>query len=535
MTDTTPDPSPAALRDAALSSKVWPFEEARRLLKRYESGAPAKGHVLLETGYGASGLPHIGTFGEVARTSMVRHAFSLLSDIPTRLVCFSDDMDGLRKVPTNLPNQDMLAQHLGKPLSAIPDPFGTHDSFAAHNIARLRDFLDHFGFDYELASATECYGSGRFDATLLKILRHYDKIREVILPTLGEERRKTYSPFLPVSPATGRVLQGPLLDRDVEAGTVTYADEDGAPFTVPVTGGHVKCQWKVDWAMRWDALDVDYEMAGKDLIESVKLSSQIRRILGGRPPEGFSYELFLDDKGEKISKSKGNGLTVDEWLDYANPQSLALYMYQSPRKAKKLYFDVIPKAVDEYYAHLATYPAQDAEARLKNPAWHVHLGDVPRVELPVSFNLLLNLVSAAHAPDKATLWGFVDRYRPGATAASHPALDALMDGALAYYRDFVAPTKSFRAPTKTEHAAMQDLLTRLDSLPDDADAETIQTEVYAAGKAQDFTNLRDWFRALYECLLGQSQGPRFGGFAALYGLENTKVLIRDALAGKTPG
>jgi len=530
MTDMSPD----ALRDSALNSKAWPFEEARRILKRYEAGAPDKGHVLLETGYGASGLPHMGTFGEVARTSMVRHAFSLMSDIPTRLVCFSDDMDGLRKVPSNLPNQDMLAQHLGKPLSSIPDPFGTHDSFAAHNNARLRAFLDRFGFDYEFVSATDCYTSGRFDATLLNILRHYDEIREVILPTLGEERRRTYSPFLPLSPSTGKVLQVPLLDKDVEAGAVTYADEDGTPFTVPVTGGHVKCQWKVDWAMRWDALDVDYEMAGKDLIESVNLSSRIRRILGGRPPEGFSYELFLDDKGEKISKSKGNGLTVDEWLDYANPQSLALYMFQSPRRAKKLYFDVIPKAVDEYYAHLAAYPGQSVEERLKNPAWHVHLGDVPQVQLPVSFNLLLNLVSAAHAPDKATLWGFVARYSPGATPDNHPELDALMDGALAYYRDFVAPTKSFRAPTEIERAAMEDLLARLDSLPQDAEAETIQSEVYAAGKAQDFANLRDWFKALYECLLGQSQGPRFGGFAALYGLENTKTLIRDALAGKTP-
>lgn len=490
--------------------------------------------MLFETGYGPSGLPHMGTFGEVVRTSMVRHAFSLLSDIPTKLICFSDDMDGLRKVPTNIPNQDAMAAHLGKPLSMVPDPFGSHESFAAHNNARLCAFLDQFGFDYEFRSATDCYRSGAMDATLLKILRNYEKVINVVLPTLGEERRKTYCPFLPLSPKTGAVLQVPLEDMDADAGTVTFRDEDGALFTVPVTGGHVKCQWKVDWAMRWDALDVDYEMAGKDLIESVKLSSAIRRILGSRPPEGFNYELFLDEKGEKISKSKGNGLTIEEWLAYASPESLSLYMFQAPRKAKKLYFDVIPKTVDEYYSFVEKFHGEDAEAQLKNPAWHVHLGDVPQFNLPVSFSLLLNLVSASHAHDKAALWGFVSRYAPGASAQSHPELDRLMGYALRYYKDFVAPTKSFRAPTDMERAALCDLLERLGRLPLDADAQTIQTEVYESGKSQPFDTLRDWFKALYETLLGQSQGPRFGGFVALYGLENTKTLIADVLAGKSP-
>jgi len=519
-----------------MASKAWPFEEARRILDRL-GHAPAKERteVIFETGYGPSGLPHIGTFAEVARTSMVRHAFSLLSDRPTRLICFSDDMDGLRKVPGNLPDQDMLEAHLGKPLSRIPDPFGTHESFSAHNNARLRAFLDRFGFDYEFFSATDCYTSGRFDATLRKILERYDEIIAVVLPTLGPERRKTYCPFLPVSPKTGAVLQVPLEDRDPDAGSVTFRDEAGELFTAPVTGGHVKCQWKVDWAMRWDALGVDYEMAGKDLIESVKLSSKIRRILGSQPPEGFSYELFLDEKGEKISKSKGNGLTIDEWLAYAGSETLSFYMFQSPRKAKKLYFDIIPKTVDEYYAHLAKYPDQPIEERLRNPVYHVHEGAAPEIELPVSFNLLLNLVSAAHAPDKGTLWGFVERYASGVTAETHPEIDRLMDYALRYYADFVAPTKRFRAPDGRERAAMKDLLDRLDTLDDSADGETIQAEVYAAGKAHDFPTLRDWFRALYETLLGQSQGPRFGSFAALYGLANTKSLIRSALAGELAG
>ena len=357
---------------AARASNAWPFQQAEKLLKRLDGRVPDKGHVLFETGYGPSGLPHLGTFGEVARTTMVMHAFRALSDMPIKLICFSDDMDGLRKVPTNVPNQDMLAEHLGKPLTQVPDPFGTHASFGAHNNAKLQLFLDRFGFDYQFCSATDCYTAGRFDDTLLKILRAYDKVIKVILPTLGEERRQTYCPFLPISPKSGHVLQVPLVDRDADAGTVTFTDEDGADFTVPVTGGHVKCQWKVDWAMRWDALDVDYEMAGKDLIESVKLSSIIRRILGGVPPEGFSYELFLDEKGEKISKSRGNGLTIEEWLTYASPQSLSLYMYQSPRKAKRLYFDVIPKAVDEYYTHLAKYADQDDADKLANPVWHIH-------------------------------------------------------------------------------------------------------------------------------------------------------------------
>nr|WP_307725807.1 lysine--tRNA ligase [Iodidimonas gelatinilytica] len=416
----------------------------------------------------------------------------------------------------------------------VPDPFGSHESFAAHNNARLCAFLDQFGFDYEFRSATDCYRSGAMDATLLKILRNYEKVINVVLPTLGEERRKTYCPFLPLSPKTGAVLQVPLEEMDADAGTVTFRDADGALFTVPVTGGHVKCQWKVDWAMRWDALDVDYEMAGKDLIDSVKLSSAIRRILGSRPPEGFNYELFLDEKGEKISKSKGNGLTIEEWLAYASPESLSLYMFQAPRKAKKLYFDVIPKTVDEYYSFVEKFHGEDAEAQLKNPAWHVHLGDVPQFNLPVSFSLLLNLVSASHAHDKAALWGFVSRYAPGASAQSHPELDRLMGYALRYYKDFVAPTKSFRAPTDMERAALCDLLERLDRLPLDADAQTIQTEVYESGKSQPFDTLRDWFKALYETLLGQSQGPRFGGFVALYGLENTKTLIADVLAGKSP-
>jgi len=530
------DPLAAEMIEAARESKAWPFEEARKLIKRFEKdGAPDV--VLFETGYGPSGLPHIGTFGEVARTSMVRHAFQVLTGLPTRLICFSDDMDGLRKVPDNVPNRETMEAYIGLPLSKVPDPFSDkHESFAAHNNLRLRRFLDRFGFDYEFYSATTCYQSGRFDDTLLKMLAVYDKVMDVILPTLGEERRKTYSPFLPVCPRTGRVLQVPMVARDVEAGTITYEDPDtGERVETPVTGGRVKCQWKADWALRWAALGVDYEMAGKDLIDSVTLSSKICRALGGRPPEGFNYELFLDENGEKISKSKGNGLTIDEWLTYASTESLSMYMFQKPKSAKKLYFDVIPKTVDEYLTFLTRYPDQTAKEKVGNPVWHVHLGDPPRVEVPISFSLLLNLVSASNADNKDTLWGFIGRYAPGATPENAPELDRMVGYAIAYFHDFVAPTKQFRAPDDRERAAITELYERLGELAEGTAGEDIQTVVYEIGKKHEFDPLRDWFRALYEVLLGQSAGPRFGSFVELYGIANTRAMIAERLWGGEEG
>ncbi len=521
--------------DLARDSKAWPFDEARKLLARLEKLPNRPETVMFETGYGPSGLPHIGTFGEVARTTMVRYAFRVLTgdEWPTRLICFSDDMDGLRKVPDNIPNGHMIAPHLDKPLTSVPDPFQTDTSFGAHNNNRLKAFLDTFGFDYEFFSATECYRSGLFDETLLKILENYDKVMNVILPTLGEERRKTYSPFLPLCPRTGRVLQVPMIARDPKAGTVTYVDpETSEEMTTPVTGGAVKCQWKADWAMRWVALGVDYEMAGKDLIDSVRLSGAIARILGTVPPEGFSYELFLDENAQKISKSKGNGLTIDEWLTYASPESLALYMFQSPRKAKRLYFDVIPKAVDEYLAHLSSYPDQDQDKQLANPVWHIHSGKPPRAELPISFNLLLNLVSASNSEEPQVLWGFIQRYAPGATPEEHPLLDHLVGYAIRYFHDFVRPAKKYRTPNDVERAALSDLDARLARVPEGASGEDIQNVVYEVGKAHDFENLRDWFKALYEVLLGQSQGPRFGNFVELYGVKETRTLIERVLKGE---
>jgi len=518
-------------RRAAAAARAWPFEEARKVAKRIGEMAPDKGYVLFETGYGPSGLPHIGTFGEVARTSMVRRAFQELSDIPTKLFAFSDDMDGLRKVPDNVPNQALLAEYLGKPLTQVPDPFGTHPSFGEHNNARLRMFLDSFGFEYEFVSATECYKTGRFDDALLRVLRHYDAVMNVILPTLGPERRATYSPFLPICPETGVVLQEPIVERDLERGTVAYIRPGTNKLVeTPVTGGHCKLQWKADWAMRWYALNVDYEMSGKDLIESVNLSSKICRILGARPPEGFSYELFLDEKGEKISKSKGNGLTVEDWLRYASPESLALFMYNKPRAAKKLFFDRIPKAADEYRTWLEKAKDQEHARLLENPAWHIHAGRPPAPDVDLSFGILLNLASVVNAEDASMLWGFISRYRPEATPASAPMLDRLAGYAVRYYRDFVKPTQSYRAPTAAEQSGLAALRAALAAMPAESTAEELQHKVFEIGKMHGFEeNLRNWFKALYETLLGQSQGPRMGSFIALYGVVESIALIDAAL------
>ncbi len=531
------------LRAAAETSNAWPFEEAKKLVARLKR--KPKDEVIFETGYGPSGLPHIGTFGEVARTTMVRHAFRVLTGdkIKTRLIAFSDDMDGLRKVPDNVPQKELLAKYLNKPLTKVPDPFGTHPSFGEHNNARLRSFLDQFGFEYEFMSSTACYKAGMFDDALLKMLAHYEKVMAIMLPSLREERAQTYSPFLPVSERTGDVLQVPIIAHDAKAGTITYEDSDTKEHvTTPVTGGRVKLQWKPDWAMRWVALGIDYEMAGKDLIDSVKLSGQIARALGAEPPEGFNYELFLDEQGQKISKSKGNGLTIDEWLRYASPESLSLFMYRGPKAAKRGYLDVITRQVDEYQQFLDAYPKQEWKQRLGNPVWHIHSGNPPQADMPVSFQMLLTLVSSSNAENAETLWGFIGRYRPGVTPATHPKLGKLVEYAIQYFRDFVLPEKKFREPVAEERKALSDLRDALANLSPGADAAQIQDVVYEIGRREPFLDHNkkakdgkpgvslDWFNMLYQVLLGQEKGPRFGSFVAVYGVDNTVAMIDGALA-----
>ncbi|HEY2752567.1 lysine--tRNA ligase [Phenylobacterium sp.] len=557
-------PSLHGLSHQARDAKSWPFEQARLLLERITrlrlsederdlaAALFAQGKfadavrtlpelarpVILQCGYGASGLPHMGTFGEAARPTMVRTAFRALTEdaIPTQLIVFSDDMDGFRKIPDNVPNRDLLELDRDKPVTSVRDPFGEYESFGAHNNARLRAFLDGFGFDYTFMSSTETYKSGRLDEVLLRILQRFDAIQAIMLPTLGEERRATYSPFLPISPKSGRVLQAPTLERNVEKGTIVFADEDGALTELPVTGGHVKLQWRPDWAARWTALRVDFEASGKDLIDSVRVSNRLVKALGGEPPEAFHFELFMDENNQKISKSKGNGLTMEEWLRYSTPESLAYYMFQSPKSAKRLYFDVIPKAADEYLQQLDAFNRGRVDGTngtaIDNPAWHVHSGGPPERGSPVSFSLLLNLVSAADASTKDILWGFLERYIPGASPATEPVLDQLAGYAINYYEDFVKPSKVFRAPDARERAAMEALIAKLKALPAGADAEAIQNEVFEVGKTAGFEPLRAWFSALYEVLLGQSQGPRFGSFVAIFGVERTIALIDKALAGE---
>src|ERR1700678_1980953 len=535
--------NPAEPRALAEASAAWPFEEGRKIVARLKK--KPKDEVIFETGYGPSGLPHIGTFGEVARTTMVRHAFRVLTDdaIKTRLVAFSDDMDGLRKTPENIPNREMVQAHLGKPLTEVPDPFGEYESFAAHNNARLRRFLDGFGFEYEFASSTDYYKSGRFDAALLHMLRRFEAVQEIMLPSLREERAASYSPFLPIHPRTRIVMQVPLTGYDADQGVIRWRDpQSGEDFETPVTGGHCKLQWKPDWAMRWVALGIDYEMAGKDLIDSVKLSGKICSALGGLPPEGFNYELFLDEHGQKISKSKGNGLTIDEWLRYASPESLSLFMYREPKAAKRLHFDVIPRNVDDYQQFIDGFPRQDPKQQLANPVWHIHAGHPPPADMPVTFQLLLTLVSSSNAENAATLGGVIGRYRPGVTPRTHPKLDAMVGYAINYYRDVVAPTKQFREPTPTERAALQDLRDALSQLPPSSSAEEIQNVVYEIGRREPFpdavkqgkdgrpgVSLR-WFNMLYQVLLGQEKGPRFGSFVAVYGVANAVAMIDGALA-----
>ncbi len=543
-----------SLREAAEVSKAWPFEEARKLIARL--GRSKKSEVIFETGYGPSGLPHIGTFGEVARTTMVRHAFRALTGdtVRTRLIAFSDDMDGLRKAPDNIPNREMVSRHLGKPLTQVPDPFGEYASFAAHNNARLRSFLDQFGFDYEFMSSTEAYTSGRFDAALIRTLEKFDQIQAIMLPSLREERAATYSPFLPIHPLTGIVMQAPVLGHDAKAGTIRWRDPDtNEEFETPVTGGRCKLQWKPDWAMRWYALGVDYEMAGKDLIDSVKLSSRIARTLGAEPPAGFNYELFLDENGQKISKSKGNGLTIEEWLTYASPESLSLFMFQKPMAAKRLYFDAIPRTVDDYLGFLETYPDQPWKERLGNPAWHIHSGEPPAPETlehgdgpqTVSFAMLLNLAAVANSDNPAVLWGFLQRYAPSASPENHPRLDSLVRYAVAYFRDFVAPKKRYRLADAVEREALLAVSGKLGAMPAKASAEEIQHALYDIArpipryqdlKAKGATEARpgvsnDFFNMVYAVLLGEERGPRLGSFIALYGLAETRALIYRALAG----
>ena len=512
-----------------LSSIAWPFVEARAILKKKGKALEKKGHVLFQTGYGPSGLPHIGTFGEVCRTTMVIQAFKKISDIPVKLYTFSDDMDGLRKVPDNIPNKELLEKNLNKPLTAVPDPFEKFPSFGEHNNEMLKSFLNKFNFSYEFKSSTHMYQSGAFNNELINVLKNYENIMNIVLPTLGPERKKTYSPFLPICPETGKVLEIPIIEIDPKQNEVVF-DNHGKKFKTKVTDGHCKLQWKVDWAMRWSALKVDFEMYGKDLIPSAELSGKICKTLGTSPPNGFAYELFLDEKGEKISKSKGNGITIEEWLKYATQESLALYMYQNPQRAKKLYPQVIPKAVDEYLTFLEKFEQQEIKEQLGNPVWHVHNGSPPKEKNVITFGVLLNLVSASNAESEEVVWKFIKNYNPEIIKEEHPILGKLIYYAIQYFNDIVKPLKQYRLANENEKKALLDLIEVLKKMPDGKDPSEIQTEVFTVGKKYyPKEKLRDWFKAIYEIVFGDEQGPRMGSFICFFGREETIQLLEKSL------
>ena len=511
------------------NTSAWPFVEARKLVKERLKIFEKKGKIILQTGYGPSGLPHIGTFAEVARTTMMVNAIKTIIDIPTEIITFSDDMDGLRKVPDNIPNKEILENNLHKPLTSIPDPFNKYPSFGEHNNEMLKSFLDKFNFDYTFKSSTENYKKGVFNKTLLLVLEKYEQIMEIIMPTLGKERQKTYSPFLPICNETGKVLEVPIIEFNKNEGKIIYKN-NGKDIETEITNGKCKLQWKVDWAMRWYTFDVDYEMYGKDLIESATLSSKICKTLGKKSPNGFAYELFLDEKGEKISKSKGNGISIEQWLKYASPESLALYMYQNPKRAKKLYADVVPKAVDEYLICIDKFDQQDDKNKLLNPVWHIHKGKPPKEKSIMPFSVLLNLVGTSNATDKDVLWKFIKKYNEKINISDHPVLDSLMEYALKYFNEIVKPNKKYRKPTDKEKIALKDLSKRLKDCESNPDPEAIQTIVYSVGKDNGYQdNLREWFKAIYEILFGDQDGPRMGFFISFFGIEETIKLINECI------
>lgn len=515
-----------AFMELAQKTNAWPFQEARAILKKLNNKLPAKGFVLFETGYGPSGLPHIGTFGEVVRSTMVKHAFEKISNMPTKLLCVSDDMDGMRKIPDTIPNKENFIQYLDLPLTSVPDPFNTHKSFGHHMNARLRAFLDTFNFEYEFMSATESYKNGIFNDALIKVLDKYEDLMQIMLPTLGEERQKTYSPFLPIDPESGKVLQVAVLEVDKKKHTITFKNSNGHLITTEVTDGKCKLQWKPDFGMRWAALDVDFEMYGKDHLVNGPIYTKICKTIGGKAPHQNFYELFLDEKGEKISKSKGNGLSIDEWLKYAPEESLSYFMYLTPQRAKKLHFDIIPKCVDDYITCLKTFQEQDELKQLENPVYHIHNGKPPVYDLPVSFALLLNLVSASNTDDKNVIWAYINNIKSDLDEPSKKFLFILVDKAVAYYQGFVKHTKTFRVPNDQEKIALKSLANRLTQFDENtATAEEIQNMIYVVGNEFEFV-IKNWFIALYEILLGASQGPRFGSFVKLYGIENTITLIQ---------
>ncbi len=513
-----------------MTYKEWPFVESRRILDRLER--LGKSSVTAETGYGPSGLPHIGTFGEVARTSFVLQALATVAPkVESRIIAFSDDMDGLRDVPKNLPNGQMLTSHLGKPLTAIPDPFGQEKSFAHYMNHRLRDFLDSYGFRYQFASSTESYASGVFDEGLRRIMGNYDAIRDLFTATIAEEKRAAWSPFFPICESCGRVYSTRVTELDTKGFRVAYACDAplagkygscGHTGSTSVLGGTCKVGWKVDWALRWFSLGIDYEMHGEDLLDSARLSSKIVKILGGEPPELFKYELFLDEKGKKISKKIGNGISLEQWLRFAPVDSLLYIMYVKPQQAKKMGLPILPEILDQYLELVAEYDgAEDSPVPFISRLSHgAHAGKLEG-QKTITYSLILELILALNQDDPRIVRDYLLKYQP-AIAGNVAYYEELIKDALAYYREVLLPS---RKAEPADHLmddtlrALRDELARLEAAGTAPDADALQTMAFQLAKDRD-VKMKDWFRALYRVFLGQSQGPRIGSFIALLGYKD---------------
>ncbi|MDA9573396.1 lysine--tRNA ligase [Rickettsiales bacterium] len=516
-----------------LKSKSWPFEEAKKIYNKIQKTTPKKGYVLFETGYGPSGLPHIGTFGEVVRTSYVMNAFNKIApNIKTKMICVSDDIDALRKVPDNIPNQELIKANLGKPLTSVPDPFNTHQSFGQHMNSRLISFLDSFGFKYEFISATDKYKSGAYNDTMLQVMAKYQELMDLMLPTLGPERQKTYSPFMPIDKESGIVIDKGVKSINKEKASVTYYDLNNQEKEISILDGNCKLQWKIDFGARWYSFNVDYEIYGKDHAPNEPIYRKICQILGGKPPINFTYEMFLSNEGEKISKSKGNGIAIEDWLKYAPQESMSLFMYQKPKTAKRLYFDVIPKAMDEYITYSNSYNQLDEVKKLENPLFHIHNGNVNNIDFNISYSLILNLASVCNPENDDILWGFISKYQKDLHKESSPLLTKMINNAINYYNDFIKSNKKYRTPNNKEKLALQDLANEIKKADNNIinDASQIQTMIFSIGKKHGYEkNMREWFLTLYQILLGQDQGPRMGSFIALYGQDNFLQLIDQKL------
>ena len=508
--------------------KAWPFTEAQKILKKIENNRE-KININFETGYGPSGVPHIGTFAEVLRTNMVRNALKKINNCQSKLITFSDDLDALKKVPEDYPFPEKLSKYINFPLSSIPDFTGKYASYADRNNNLLKEFLNQFNFDYEFISSTEKYKSGDFDQCLLKILENYENISNIILPTLRKERRESYSPFLPICKETGKVLEVSITLVSKEDGIIAYRNHNNKLVETLVTKGNCKLQWKVDWAMRWSALDIDYEMYGKDLIPSFELSKQIAAYINKKVPINMSYELFLDQNGEKISKSKGNGLSIEEWMMYGTKESLALFMYQNPRRAKRLYFDCIPKSMDEYKKNHAGFFHKE-HAQPESPIWHIHEGFIPNYTYPIEFSNLINLVTALNTSDKDTIYNFCLLYiKRKLKQEEQNDLRLIIKLAINYFQNFILPRLKKRKPIQIEKEAIFNLIREIRKSKTELSSEEYQSLIYKYGKQIYPESLRSWFLSLYQILFGSENGPRLGSLFYLYKKEKVIKILEEVI------